>query len=1551
MSVLITEGPFRGRLARVVQLPMDSNDECDYDSEEMRTDDDDAEEEDDDDEEELDGDEGEGELVWAEAATLRPVSSRALAHRRWRAVWAAALLALVLAALEAGLLLGSGAAVPRLAAHHGGAAAQCQRPKAVAAAVAAAAAAAGRPLPGIGGANANANANANAAAAAAAAAATAKNKSEVLASVMVWPREGGKGAIWRAVDWFRANGGYMSDKFRFHANDRFMQHAAVMPGEEVFRVPKNLVILGSMARRRITDGLLRGKGEFAPTYGASIERWIEGLGGDGNLHHLVAAFLLAEHASRGFFAPYVDGLPAKSVRYLPHQYNATELAWLGSGEHATIRHVVKWRQGRMRTVYASLCQAAPSFCANHSLADYTWAYSAVQSRAFGISGGGGGACGRDTASGNQNDLALVPLVDLANHHIEANFSAGTAQTSMQPVGSAKPNEVSFTFTATRVCGGDKAGGSEVFINYGYHEDNTDNFRLMSTYGFVFNESGRTFIEINLHTAKRGGGEGSNPQESNFQISKGKQGGGSLLKVLNFLAANAGGSGGVDDDDAEALGGLDAAAAKPKGLSPIAASLRNLRQLRKFMHERLAVYTQPVHADRREMEHIGRQLADPDAARAGGTRWWVRRACLVMRFWEKDLLIFTARVTDSLAALLEPAALRLYPQTQLGFVLDRPRATLYEVEYDDGDVESDVAPSFIQRLNPSTDRPQPAAQGGGGGSDEARISLAPGARVQARWRGGAQYFKGVIKAVRSSGDSFWVPAWLQEQQEQSADRRTAQVAGYFAEGAAGLFAAVSAERRRLRVRLGLGGANGDDKEGEREAMLAQVSAEEVRRRKQARATQAREDAARDARIGEAKAKAEAARRAALAAPAAAAAEVMAQATMHERLRLFYASRNPKQLAQGEDGAAEAGLAKILTVYSEARERELWQLLDERYPPAAGSGEEAMAAAFDRAGLGDSAVRRERREQAERRAAAARAAAEEEAAEVEAKRAAAAASRARREQEQEEVGGGGEKREEQEEEEQQEQEQLQSEAEAVAEAEAEAEAQQQALVQEEAAADARAKQVRRAQEQAEADAARAAQEAADAAAAEQLHEQAQAAVAGLDAPPLLPEDDGAAAEAEAEAATAPPPPPPPPTTEPSSEAPFPPHQVSPPPLWSLGRYRVVNDVVANGDLAVLGTNDRLSYGEWVTVEEVGADAEWAAAWRAQQQERFDAGAGAAALLPVGGLSSADVRLTGGGDELLPLPPARLRLRGHGGRGGEAWVRRVDTTADDGDGRDASGRASAYSTWATVLLPAPLALRLDAAVAARAGDPFSGAELQAAGHCRVVVRMALVRAGPTAGAAQLAALPWGAQLVVEDVREDEAGGTQFAVSSVRHAGEGALVALGRHTRSGAQAWVSAAAVGGGAPGGQQQVLMPEDDWQAALSWQDAAGEATPDQAQDWGLGADRVMSDADGGLAQAGTQQDQQQGGSEADLDIEAAVTEAAATEASASANGSDLYLTEAALNGMGLRVASMFEGQRARRVRRSQVNLSERWFETVAPPVAIWRVTDGRLNSGEWQGGTR
>jgi hypothetical protein len=138
MSVLITEGPFRGRLAQVVQLPMDSNDdECDNDSEEMCTDDDDDEEE-----EELDGGEGEGELVWAEAATLRPVSSRALAHRRWRAVWAAALLALVLAALEAGLLLGSGTAVPRLAAHRGGTAAQCQRPKAVVAAAAAAAAAA-----------------------------------------------------------------------------------------------------------------------------------------------------------------------------------------------------------------------------------------------------------------------------------------------------------------------------------------------------------------------------------------------------------------------------------------------------------------------------------------------------------------------------------------------------------------------------------------------------------------------------------------------------------------------------------------------------------------------------------------------------------------------------------------------------------------------------------------------------------------------------------------------------------------------------------------------------------------------------------------------------------------------------------------------------------------------------------------------------------------------------------------------------------------------------------------------------------------------------------------------------------------------------------------------------------------------------------------------------------------------------------------------------------------------------------------------------------------
>ena len=96
-------------------------------------------------------------------------------------------------------------------------------------------------------------------------------------------------------------------------------------GEEVFSVPSHLVILGSMARAKIRAGLLRGKGEFAPIYTSAVEQWMDGLGTDGNLHHIVATFLLTEHANRGFFAPYVDGLPAKTVR--DRTYSRLHLWW------------------------------------------------------------------------------------------------------------------------------------------------------------------------------------------------------------------------------------------------------------------------------------------------------------------------------------------------------------------------------------------------------------------------------------------------------------------------------------------------------------------------------------------------------------------------------------------------------------------------------------------------------------------------------------------------------------------------------------------------------------------------------------------------------------------------------------------------------------------------------------------------------------------------------------------------------------------------------------------------------------------------------------------------------------------------------------------------------------------------------------------------------------------------------------------------------------------------------------------------------------------------
>ena len=93
-EVFITDGPLRGRLARVVQVPAGAGD--------GGADDNDDEEGIDEEEEYWNGssdDDGE-QMVWAEADLLRPLPNAAFARQRWRAVWVMAVLVLALAAFE-----------------------------------------------------------------------------------------------------------------------------------------------------------------------------------------------------------------------------------------------------------------------------------------------------------------------------------------------------------------------------------------------------------------------------------------------------------------------------------------------------------------------------------------------------------------------------------------------------------------------------------------------------------------------------------------------------------------------------------------------------------------------------------------------------------------------------------------------------------------------------------------------------------------------------------------------------------------------------------------------------------------------------------------------------------------------------------------------------------------------------------------------------------------------------------------------------------------------------------------------------------------------------------------------------------------------------------------------------------------------------------------------------------------------------------------------------------------------------------------------------------
>jgi hypothetical protein len=204
-------------------------------------------------------------------------------------------------------------------------------------------------------------------------------KSEVTSqAVMVWPREGGPTAIPRLVEWFQQNGGFLSPNIQLTPGGRVFIRGNFPRGNPVVQVPPQLVLTGKKAKQRILGALGTGKGML---------EWLRRHSGhDGTSRQSwMAAFLLLESTPGAFFQPYVGSLPGRSVRFLPHQFNDTELELL-RGSNIALKDLGRRRRASINDTYQELCwvtrDSAPEFCQNHSLADYIWTYSAVMSRAW-----------------------------------------------------------------------------------------------------------------------------------------------------------------------------------------------------------------------------------------------------------------------------------------------------------------------------------------------------------------------------------------------------------------------------------------------------------------------------------------------------------------------------------------------------------------------------------------------------------------------------------------------------------------------------------------------------------------------------------------------------------------------------------------------------------------------------------------------------------------------------------------------------------------------------------------------------------------------------------------------------------------------------------------------------------------------------------------------------------------------------------------------------------------------------------------------------------------
>eukprot|EP00936_MAST-01D_sp_MAST-1D-sp1_P001321 g1321.t1 len=233
---------------------------------------------------------------------------------------------------------------------------------------------------------------------------------------MVWPREGGAGALPALVRWARANGAALHPALHVNPSGRLMVDARhpLRKEDKLISMPHKCLLTGRTARDTIMTlfgrappppalGTWRAGEETPPWARASytrrsaprapfVKQWLAQVSDGGAQRQPWIALLLllqlgdvpeqirerfnasaarkvgmttttsATAASRraplpalGFYAPYAGVLPARGVRFLPHLFNDTEINWL-RGSQAVFEHA-KERKGVLRSAYAAFCAA------------------------------------------------------------------------------------------------------------------------------------------------------------------------------------------------------------------------------------------------------------------------------------------------------------------------------------------------------------------------------------------------------------------------------------------------------------------------------------------------------------------------------------------------------------------------------------------------------------------------------------------------------------------------------------------------------------------------------------------------------------------------------------------------------------------------------------------------------------------------------------------------------------------------------------------------------------------------------------------------------------------------------------------------------------------------------------------------------------------------------------------------------------------------------------------------------------------------------------------